>query len=365
MSAGHDPEVGTAVEPIGGFFGLDLEQAPLAADSVWDAWTHPFNTVSTFGIARAALEAVFKATASRRVWLPAYFCREATHALESVAAAIGAKVRTYGLTDELEPDVEQLGPQLASGDLVVVVDYFGWPPSLKFRDWTESRPDVVWVEDRAQTLWTAEPPWAAWCVYSPRKLLGTPNGGILLGKTLVSLESADNAPDLTVGLPELMRFEDVSQGQNDRWYAAYQAREAAFAQTPGVMSQLTSSLLRRVPIAPLVRARQTNYAYLLGRLRSLAAWPRSEANTAPFGLVITVEDASALARQLAEQRLFCARHWADLGSDPAAFPFEHRLSRQLVTLPCDHRYSPPVLERLVDAIERLAPAPGSLSRVCP
>ena len=196
--------------------------------------------------------------------------------------------------------------------------------------------------------------------YSPRKLLGAAHGGLLLGSRAIShLEENLWAPmDLAVTLPELMRFEDQAERHNDEWYAAYKEREHGLSDRSGPMSRLAESLLHRIPIGPLVRARQANYRYLLGRLSRLAAWPRSAENVAPFGLPIIVEDSLRISRELAEERLFCPRHWPDLGSNSSLFPYEHALSRQLLTLPCDHRYSVEQLGRLADAIDRLAPNPA-------
>jgi hypothetical protein len=356
-------EVDQTNRPIGGFFGLAIEDVPTVPGSIWEEWTKQFRAVSTFSTARAALAALIGTTAPRRIWLPAYLCREASDSAVATAVNLAAAVCTYGLTDELDPDVGCFSAQLAAGDLVVVVDYFGWLPSQAFRDWASTRSDIVWVEDRAQAMWTAEPPWAPWCIYSPRKLLGVPNGGLLVGKTApASGADLGPSPDLAVALPELMRFEDQAQTENDRWYAAYRAREDGLADGSGPMSRMTEALLRRIHIEPLVAARQANYRYLLDRLPALAAWPRNGENVAPFGLAIAVEDAPSLARQLAAERLFCPRHWAELNSDPARFTYEHGLSRQLLTLPCDHRYTAEQLARLADAIDRLAPNPGCVRR---
>ena len=93
-----------------------------------------------------------------------------------------------------------------------------------------------------------------------------------------------------------MRFEDQSERHNDQWYAAYKEREHGLGDRSGPMSRLAESLLRRIPIGPLVRARQVNYRYLLGRLSRLAAWPRSAEIVAPFGLPIIVEDSLTISR---------------------------------------------------------------------
>jgi hypothetical protein len=349
------------VLPIGGFFGLSIDEITLAPDSVWNAWTKDFTTTATFGTGRAALAALINLAVPHQIWLPAYLCASMTDAVEIAASQIAAEVQTYSLTHDLEPEVTYLESRLAPGDLVLVVDYFGWPPSQAFRDWARERPEVVWVEDRAQALWTTDRRWAPWSIFSPRKLLGVPNGGILLGSTFAGVKTVmDDPPDLTVGLAELMRFEDRSEIENERWYGVYQQREYRFKTVSNPMSRVTEALLQRISIAPLLSARQANYEYLLDRLQELAAWPRSAENVAPFGFVIAVKDAQSLANELAAERLFCARHWLKIGSDPNRFPYEHALSRQLLTLPCDHRYTPSQLARLADAIERLAPIPGCI-----
>jgi hypothetical protein len=56
-------------------------------------------------------------------------------------------------------------------------------------------------------------------------------------------------PDLAIALPELMRFEDRTQTENDRCYAACRAREDGLADGSGRMSRLTEALLRRISIA--------------------------------------------------------------------------------------------------------------------
>jgi hypothetical protein len=349
--------------PIGGFLPLGLDHVPTVPGSVWDGWTAGATAVSTFGTARSALAALIEATRPRSVWLPAYICHELSDAAAVAVQTASAELRHYPLTPELEPDRASLEPALASGDLVVVVAFFGWPPDPSFCAWARARSDVEWVEDRAQALSTGAPAWATWTLYSPRKLIGVPNGGLLIGDRQVQATPATGGPaDLSIGFPELLRFEDRAEQDNGRWYPEYQARERVLAQHPGIISRLTEALLRRTPLKPLVRARRANYDYLLKRLRPLAAWPRTAENVAPFGFVIAVEDAPTLARRLAGQGLFCARHWPQIGGDRSHFPFEATLPDRLLTLPCDQRYNPDLLARLAGVIEQIAPRPAPIQR---
>jgi hypothetical protein len=350
--------------PIGGFFALALDDVPTAGDSVWQSWSQNSGTIVAFETARAALAAAIAATRPRQVWLPGFVCRELSAAAEAAAREAAATFRLYPLADDLSPDRDTLDAGLSAGDVVVVIDYFGWPPSRAFREWAVRKSDIRWIEDRAQALWVADPPWTRWQILSPRKLLGVPNGGLLIAPEPI-LVPRQAGLDFTVALPELMRFEDAEEVANESWYAAFQQRERGLDRSSGGMSRLTASLLRRIPIAPLIAARRSNYEYLRERLGKWAAWPRSSDGVAPFGFVIAVEDAGRLAHALAARRLFCARHWAAIPADEQSFPFENRLARHLLTLPCDHRYDPAKLERLVDAVTSLGPRPAPVHRVAP
>src|ERR1051325_7541433 len=145
---------GTNIRPLGGFFSLGLLDVPPVRDSIYDAWTAQGHLALTAWTARAVLKKLFDAKRPDRIWLPAYACRQLAEAVPQLA------VRFYPLGPELSPDIGYLQHQVRSGDLVLAIDYFGWPPGLEFRSWGAERPDVTWVEDRAQCLWMEAPPWA-------------------------------------------------------------------------------------------------------------------------------------------------------------------------------------------------------------
>ncbi len=338
--------------PLGSFFGLGLLDIPPVAGSIWEAWCRDGHAAITAWTARAALAQLIADKAPRRVWLPAYSCPE----LASVARP--SDLRFYPIDEGLSPKAGFLRQHLRSGDLVMATDYFGWPPSRDFQQLAAEMADVIWVEDRAQCLFTELPQWAPWLLYSPRKLVGVADGGILISCDGAGPEAprADRA-DATLAIPELMRFEDADETENEAWYKQHRSREMRFSAEPRPLSRMTSVLLQRIPIKPLVAARQRNYRFLTERLAPFAAWLKPASDIAPFGLPIAVDDAASLTASLAAERLFCARHWPVLAADKSDFAWEHTLAQRLVTLPCDHRYEENALARLVAAVRRHAPSP--------
>ena len=333
---------------VGGFFGLALSEISPVEDSIWNTWTKGAKVVAA-RTARAALAHLIAYLRPQQVWLPAYICPEMALAVDT------ALLRFYPLDGELSPECKRIQDEFKKGDVVVAVDYFGSLPAASFRQLVAERNDIYWIEDRAHVLWTSAAPWGTWQLYSPRKLLGVPDGGLLVSPQFLSgPEPIPGHIREPIAEPELMRFEDQDETNNAAWYSAYRAREAALTPEALPASLLTRSLLKRIAIGPLVELRKRNHALISTKLSSLAAWQTATNSIAPFGFVIKVDDAGALSARLAAERLFCARHWATLPSDPKLFEREHALSQRLLTLPCDHRCNEVDIERLVEAVWRLA-----------
>jgi hypothetical protein len=332
----------TLPAPIGGFIGLEAQACGAAVDA-------DFGTGRTlrFWNARSALAHLLATLGVRRVWLPAYICGAAA---EGAAAGAG-EVRYYGVGGTLRPDAMALEGSLEPGDALLGVDYFG-APAMDLLELVARRPDVVWIQDRAQGLWPDPAPWGTYVLYSPRKVLGAPDGGVLLCRGAHLPAPAWVAdPDVAERLEPLRRRGADLQGRdNDAWFPAYQAAEAAMAPEPRPMSEPARRIVAAVDTAELARRRRRNAAALLARVGEAALFaPERLLAGAPLGAPVVTPDAAVTVRRMAAQRIFCARHWAGLPSPAADFPAEHALSARLITLPCDHRYDEADMARVADA----------------
>jgi dTDP-4-amino-4,6-dideoxygalactose transaminase len=296
--------------------------------------------------ARSALHALWASLHPRTVWLPAYVCVD-------VAAAVPRDVPTryYPVGDSLAPDVAWLDAYVRDGDHVLAVDYFGRPPPDDFLAFVASRPRVGWVEDAAQALDAMDRPWGDWLLFSPRKVVGVPDGGILVARSKPLPDLATTSlRDFSFVLPSLARFEDADENDNDRWYADYVRVEAA--QRVGIesMSRLSLAMLDACDVSADTAVRRRNYATLHERLAQWAYFTDRAATFTPLGFPVRVPSAEALCASLLEHRIFAARHWRELPSDPAEFPDAHALAGELVTLPCDYRYGDAAMQRVADIV---------------
>lgn len=332
--------------PLGGFLPLRLPAPAPAPQPILALWTAAGVDAWFLHNARSALRALWAAVGPGRIWLPAYACREV-----AAAAPAGAQVRYYPVGTELVPDVDMLAANIGPGDHVLAIDYFGRPADARIAELARTRPDVGWIEDRAQALDPGSSPWADWAVYSPRKVTGVPDGGLLVAYR-APLPPLDAPPsdDLSFMLPALERYDDVAESDNARWYARYRQAEDAMSTRPQAMSRLSRSVLAASDAHADGRSRRDNYAALHRLLAEWALFAEPDVAYAPLGFPLRAPSAAELVRALAVQRIYAARHWADLPSAADAFPAEHRLAGELVTLPCDYRYSEDDMRRMADAV---------------
>jgi hypothetical protein len=325
---------GKLAHPIGGFFGLHTN--PAAANSLWRLWRLDAERDLLLGNARSALAEFLKQRSARKLWLPSYVCEAAAES----AAASAAALDFFPVDEALAPDSAFLARHLRRGDFVLAVDYFGMVPDAAFRRLVAERRDVRWIEDRAQALDVGSAAWGHWQLFSPRKLLGVPDGGILTrgrGPARRAPRSL-RAPDIEGMLgAQAARLDDPAGRLSASWFAAYRRSEAAQEVALEAISAFTVSVLRSVDATGMRRARLSNWRTLHRALSAFAAWRRAP-GAAPFGYVVRVRDAGRAQSRLAAKGVFAQRNWARLPSPRGRFPEAHRLTRELLTLPCDHRY---------------------------
>lgn len=327
-----------AVEPaIGGYFELEL---PL----VRSPFFHP--GAIGFQSARAAFLALLRARKPRRVWLPYYICGTMAASL----AQTSSKVAYYKIDESLHlaEDV-----RLKEGEWLLYVDYFGIRGSYARSLLERFDPQSV-VIDSSQALFS-QPYECLATIYSPRKFLGVPDGGLIVSSVpidtpqLVDKGSFERA----ISLLKRMAF-SPEEGYADH----KQAEMTLFDQQPMRMSCLTCKILSTVDSSAIHRTRNANFLYLHERLaqyNGLSIDP-GEVN-GPLCYPLLTENLK-LREALIKRRVFVATYWLDvlkLVDDKAV---EKRLVQGIIPLPCDQRYGATEMARIAEICLSLLSNPG-------
>ncbi|MDH3446366.1 MAG: hypothetical protein OEN50_20780, partial [Deltaproteobacteria bacterium] len=152
---------------IGGMFALERP-----ADFRQRA-AQEFICSSSVGLAnaRSGIWLLIKQLKPRCVWMPSYLCESMINPVKLAAGDI----RFYEVDYNLNITSTRWLSTVRDKDLVVLVDYFGFPCDAKILENVRNR--GAWVlRDASQSLLSkVEPDSADFVLYSPRKFIGVPD----------------------------------------------------------------------------------------------------------------------------------------------------------------------------------------------
>lgn len=332
--------------------------APVPGDLQADA--PPWRGGLLVGSGRDALRLVARhgraARQWRRFWIPTYLCQEVVAAIATEGLPLVAYPDLPGRPLEL--------PAASPGDAVLVVNTFGrrgGPPPAP-------PPGVDLVEDH-----THDPtsPWAfvsraEYAVASLRKTLPVPEGGVLWSPrglplppapplTLARREAAEAKRQAMVLKSRYLDGESVEKEEFRRLALAGEARIASGEVS--AMSDETRALLETLPARRWRAARARNQAFLAARLAHLH-WLEVLTVEAPsavcFSAVLVFDQPVRRDRVrtgLIARRVYPAVLWPleetvlPVGGEARA------LSRRILSLHCDARYTEADMARVADLVE--------------
>lgn len=315
---------------IGGFFGLDL---PDCGDA--------FPDVIKFQSGRAALRAALECAGITRVMLPAYIC-------DSVIQAIidaGAVVETYRLDDSLYPKC--LPDSLPEKCALLYVNYFGLCAANVTR-LVQKTPNSQLIIDNSHAL-LALPTKVLATIYSPRKFVGVPDGGLLVTSGLeINVPEDEDKNSLARIRHLLLRMAYTAKDG----YPDYIESEKSLENTrPLRMSGLTSRILASIDMTTLKCWRRENYLALATRLDKYNAikWELDPESVPLCYPLILGSEVQHLRNTLAGKGIYIPIYWPD-ARPRVSDGIEHLMVNCCLAVPCDQRYSVDHMAYLADEI---------------
>jgi hypothetical protein len=332
----------------------------------------------SFALAGAVKAVRTKHRAAPTVWLPAYFCDEASDPLRSD----GVEIRYYELTRRLEPDWERLESEFRNPGglpILVLVHYFGFPSDTAAALDFCRRKNAILVEDAAHAAAPgASIGLAPFTVFSPRKLFAIPPIGCLV---VADPQDAPPQPMTTGGGPAMvwlakriaqkaMRALHIPWHTIGRGFAAETAPRNSREPSPTPEDRGCDAMAARFlglasnDASEVISQRRSNYEALARHiLDSEVARPLVESLGAacPYALpVVFPGDVTVLARRLQERGIPVSR-WPDLPTEVAGrsreFPVSNELYERILLLPIHQRLTSNDIERVATAMRKMARMP--------
>jgi hypothetical protein len=272
--------------------------------------------------ARSAIHVLYKELKPNTIWLPSFICK-------SVFSAV-SNVSFY----EVSSDLKSFTVDAKKDDMVIVVNYFGFP-------YPKFSSDAIIVEDASQSFFSQTK--SDFVVFSPNKFLGCPDGGILWAKNYDLSQIKLKSP------PQDWIFLTREGRRRERrdWFEMTQLAKKASPVGFYKMHFEDCLCYEEKWKDQCVQ----NYNFLHQRLSEVSVMGELNDNTVPSGFPIVVEDRYGLRNWLFQNQIYPPIHWDISSFVPRKFSDSHNLSKRIMTIPCDYRYDICDMERIVNTIK--------------
>ena len=288
---------------------------------------------------RNALEYILRSIPKiKRIWLPYYTCE----VLFEPLGKLGIPYSFYEINDCLEL---KKWIDLNPDEYLLVTNYFG------IKDFYIRQLSQIYgaqlIVDNAQAYY-CEPIAGIKTIYSPRKFVGVPDGGIAFVSKGFDEEQfeIDCSYDRCSHL--LKRYDLGASGG----YADFCANSHELANQPiRRMSHLTTSLLSNVDFLTIRQRRIDNFNYLHQELGSnnLLSMPVGEGFVCPMVYPYYTNNPS-LKKKLIENKVFVATYWPNVMQCCKCTTVEYKLADRILALPIDQRYTTKDMQQIVKNI---------------
>lgn len=307
--------------------------------------------------ARSGIKLLTELLIPPSVWMPSYLCGSMLEAFDKNST----KIKFFDMNRDLAVASRDWIADVGRGDLVIFIDYFGFPYDSSCA--AQAKKQGAWIlEDACQALLLKKAdPLSDFVLFSPRKFVGVPDGGILMFNHAVDLREVklEGAPAgwwLDAFFAALLRREFDLFGGDRRWFELFQKSEAEMPVGRYAMSDLSRSLLAHCcDYSKIAQKRVDNYRILADKLPRLALFPTIIENVVPLGFPIRMPDRDRARQALFDHEIYPAVHWPIEELVPAKFAESHRLAAEIMTLPCDQRYDAEDMARMADLLLQAIP----------
>lgn len=317
---------------IGGYFELELPDC--------GGFLHDDGVLLNSG--RNALEYVLMSLRDvKHLYLPYYTCNVVMEPVEKM----GIPYSFYHINQKLE--IESL-PLLQCGDYLIYTNYFGIKD--EYVKTLANHYGAKLIVDNAQA-WFAEPIKGVNTIYSPRKYVGLPDGGIAYCTKHIDEGSFDQ--DVSFDrCSHLLKRIDVGPSEG---YAVFRANSKQLIGQPiKRMSRLTKRILLSIDFEVVRDKRKKNFGLLHQCLNktNLFFMPLIESFACPMIYPYLTNDRS-LRQKLIENKIFVATYWPNVFEWCKQEDMEYDLANRIVFIPIDQRYDKEDMKRIVEMIKTI------------
>ena len=316
-------------EGIGGYFELELPD--------YGGFLHEDGVLLNSG--RNALEYVLRSLSDvKHLWIPYYTCDVILEPIKKLDIVFSF----YRIDERLEI---RNSIELRAGDYLLYTNYFGIKD--RYVQQLAEKYCKRLIVDNAQA-WFADPISGISTIYSPRKYVGVPDGGIAYCPSGISIDQFERAYSYE-RCSHLLKRIDLNPSAG---YSDYRENSRTLVNQPiQRMSKLTERLLRAIDFEMIRLKRWKNFLFLEDGLKrdNLLSVEDLSSNKCPMVYPFITRDYS-LRERLIKEEVYIASYWTNVLGWTNDCSLEVEFTKGLLPLPIDQRYSLEEMERVVRLI---------------
>ncbi len=285
---------------------------------------------------RAAIWHALRVLGCEVIWLPYYQCGSVREFL----LRKGIEIKYYNIDKKFNP----INLDAVEKEAVLLVNYFGIMSTSRMQVLAKQYVNVI--IDNSQSFFS-KPIEGCMNVYSARKFVGVPDGAYVIGENAnMYVDEYEQCYSSDTSLFLLQRIEYGCEGKT------YQTRtineERIDTEDAKRMSMLTRSILDGTDYNYIFTKRQENFSVassLFGTINQFNPSLYYDEGCVPMVYPLVVEDDSLL-QKLLDHKHFQGHWWNYLLKEVAKDSFEYWLSRYIIPITIDQRYSKTELRHL-------------------
>ena len=317
-------------ESIGGYFELELRHHK--------GFMHDDGILLNTG--RNALEYVLRSLPDvNHLWVPIYTCSAVLEPIEK----LGIQYSFYHIGQDFELK-ESLS--LQCGEYLIFTNYFGIKDDY-VRSLAETYGDRL-IVDNAQA-WYADPIPGVSTIYSPRKFVGVPDGGIAYCpfSTDISLFELDQSYERCLHL-----LKRLDLNAEDGYFDFKTNEDRLVGQPIRRMSSLTRALLSSIDFEMIkdIRRRNFNFCNNLLAENNQLALPDRDSYQCPMVYPYWTDD-EMTRNKLLNEKVYTATYWPNIKEWTNRGELEYQLMDRLVSLPIDQRCTIEMEKEIINIIK--------------
>ncbi|MBP3819509.1 MAG: hypothetical protein J6H31_14540 [Butyrivibrio sp.] len=326
-------------DEIGSFIEFDFKKK----SELYNENQFGINNIGRVNSCRAAIKHAIKLYGVDSVYLPRYECDTV---IKEILRDNDYKISYYSLNNDLSPILQKQDENSA----IVIVNYFGiFSNECLKKISTQYRNVII---DNAQAFYSP-PVENCYNCYSPRKFLGVPDGGYIIGpnaKKGIDYYEQDFSSDTAIFLLQRIEYGCSGIAYHNKKLNDDRIDKAGQKQ----MSVLTQTILSSLPYHDYISIRRNNFKYaqeLFNPINELMISKFLDDSCVPYVYPLLLKK-DGIIEAFHDNNIFQGHWWEYLVELTSKDTIENDLSRYIIPITIDQRYDYNDIKKQYDIVAR-------------